>query len=119
MKDLESAFSDSPPVVNINGTPRQMRVLSEGFLDVLKRAKERLGDDSLVTHAHLYVVLGSIPARDAANLTCNPEMLEVAVDETLMQISDEDLMSCADYINRVLERKAAADVVVPEKQTAG
>ena len=99
---LDDAFTDTPPIL-ADGT--QILPFSERASAMLRIAMRSAGDDSdeAVVAAMVCVSKGNIrPTREQ-------------LDEALITLSDADFLQIANYISRVIERRAKAAVEVAEQ----
>jgi hypothetical protein len=112
--DPQSAFTDKPPIIEIDGEKTQLKPLSElmqaSILASVKRFPEA---DQNQLFLGSYIAAASMPGMNAAMVLCSAD-LPVTCMAYALELSEEDSQSVIDYLTRVLDRRTASVVEVAE-----
>ena len=112
--DPQTAFTDAPPIIEIDGDKIQLKPLSElmqaSILAAVKRFPE---SDQNQLFLGSYIAAASKTGLDAAMALCSQD-LPITCLAYALELSEQDSQAVIDYLTRVLDRRAASAVEVAE-----
>jgi hypothetical protein len=103
------AFTDEPPI--IEGVP--MRPFSGRVANIISQyvlSQEGSGD---LTSIGAYVLISGMESREALAIL-RRENAVIECDSRALDLSEEDFSAINAYLGRVLDRRAAASIEIPE-----
>jgi hypothetical protein len=103
------AFTDEPPI--IEGVP--MRPFSGRVANIISQyvlSQEGAGD---LTSIGAYVLISIMESREALAILRRDSAV-IECDSRALDLSEDDFAAINDYLGRVLDRRAAASIEIPE-----
>ena len=115
MKQQE-AFTVETPTIKIRGKSIKLRSVNQGIGRISEAVQGLVGKDNLGEVARATVIAFaacySLPPAEAAKLVLNPKMLEKAIAEADMELSDPDVRAVDEYLDGVFSRARNSAITV-------
>jgi hypothetical protein len=107
---LDDAFTDHPPIL---ADGRQLKPLSEMVYKSILAAGREINNASDMTWAGLYVMAATLPTFEAAKRITSPDAKAYA-HAACMDLSEGEYDEIVSYMDRVIDRRNAAQIEVEE-----
>lgn len=112
--DIQTAFTDNPPTIEINCERIQLKPLSELMQSAIFASVKRFPDsDQNQMFLGSYITAASKSGIDAA-IALSSSDLPITCMAYALELSEEDSQAVIDYLTRVLDRRASSAVEVAE-----
>jgi hypothetical protein len=113
--NIETAFTDNPPAITIDGATVQLSPLTERTQAILVQLiKKHPEDDQDNVFVGAYLIVASASSKIEAARAINDPEIKIKCEAMLMELSDEDSVAVLGYLSRVIERKQLAAVEVAD-----
>jgi hypothetical protein len=108
--NLDDAFTDTPPALSDG---RRLKPLSGMIYKAIIAAGKQIDEPSDMTWAGLYIIAATLPTFEASKRITSPDAKAYA-QAACMEIPEDEYDEIVAYMDRVIDRKNAAQVEVEE-----